>query len=112
MTPASTLSIMHERIAELIESDSVRDIEFIMSELSDYGVETEDQVDDAYYGCYPSVEAFCEDMVDDCYHHLIDALPTFLQTAIDYELVWHQSMRHDFFEVYYNGDYYFFNRNF
>ena len=111
MTPA-TLSIMHERIAELIESDSVREVEQFMSELSGYGIETEDQVDDAYYGCYPSVEAFCEDVVNDCYLDVIDALPVWIQSAIDYELAWHQSMRHDFFEVYFNGDYYFFNRNF
>ena len=38
-------------------------------------------------------------------------MPSFLQNAIDYELVWYQSMRYDYYDLEFKGNTYFFNRN-
>ena len=67
--------------------------------------------DDSYFGCYPDVQTFVEDFVNECYLDCINNLPTWLQTAIDYELIWYQSLRHDFFEVSFDGEVYIFNRH-
>lgn len=111
---SETLSDLQQRVSEMLASNDIDRIEKFVSELDDYGIESEEQIDDAYYGCYPSVENFVEDLCEDCYKDVIDALPTFMQTALDYELMWHQSFQHDFFTIYDrdSGDYYFFNRNF
>jgi hypothetical protein len=111
---APEMTDMQQRISEMLCSDDVDSIERFRDELADYGIDSEEQLDDAYYGCYPSHESFVEDLCEDCYKDVIDAMPTFMQSALDYELMWHQSFQHDFFTVYdrNSGDYYFFNRNF
>jgi antirestriction protein len=76
-----------------------------------YGIESIPDFEDAYYGCYPDVQTFVEDFVNECYSDCINNLPTWLQTAIDYELIWYQSLRHDFFEVSFDGEVYIFNRH-
>ncbi len=42
----------------------------------------------------------------------MEALPVWIHHAIDWELVWHQSLRYDYFTVYFDSEYYFFNQNF
>ena len=111
MTTA-TLTDFDQRVCELFDIEATPQLDILVKELEGYGIETEEQIDDAYSGCYPSESAFCEDMLCDVYSDVIDAMPVFLQTAIDWELVWYQSMRHDYFALYSEGDYYFFNRNF
>ena len=98
MTTAITLTDMQQRVSELFEIDSVSKVDTIIQELEGYGIDTEERLDDAYYGCYRDEQ--------------IEAMPVFLQTAIDWELVWHQSMQYDFFAIYHECEYYFFNRNF
>jgi hypothetical protein len=51
-------------------------------------------------------------MLSDVYAEQIEAMPVFLQTAIDWELVWHQTVQYDYFAIYHECEYYFFNRNF
>ena len=109
---ATTLSPLEVHVADIIESDSVSAVDKFLTELSDYGIDTVDQFDDAYSGCYPDVATFCEDLLSDIYHQEIESLPSWLQCAIDWDLVWHQSLRHNYFEVYFNGEYYLFNRDF
>ena len=111
---APEMTDLQQRVSEMLCSDNLTEIERFIAELEDYGIESEEQIDDAYYGCYPSVENFVEDLCEDCYKDVIDSMPTFMQTALDYELMWHQSFQYDFFTVYdrNSGDYYFFNRNF
>ena len=111
---APEMTDMQQRISEMLCSDDVDSIERFRDELADYGIDSEEQLDDAYYGCYPSHESFVEDLCEDCYKDVIDAMPTFMQSGLDYELMWYQSFQHDFFTVYdrNSGDYYFFNRNF
>ena len=102
------------RVSELIGTLKPDRIEHFISELEGYGIDSEEQLDDAYYGCYPSTDGFVEDLCEDCYADVIRSMPTFMQTALDYELMWHQSFQYDFFTIYDrdSGDYYFFNRNF
>ena len=117
-----TLTDMQQRISELFDIDSVSKVDTIIQELEGYGIDTEENLDDAYCGCYRDESTFCEDLLCECYSEAIDAMPVFLQTAIDWELVWYQTVSNDYFAIYhdaaysfpsvYTGEYYFFKRNF
>ena len=112
MTTAITLTDMQQRVSELFEIDSVSKVDTIIQELEGYGIDTEERLDDAYFGCYRDESTFCEDLLSDVYAEQIEAMPVFLQTAIDWELVWHQTMQYDYFTICRDCEYYFFNRNF
>lgn len=112
MTTAITLTDMQQRVSELFDIDSVSKVDTIIQELERYGIDTEENLDDAYFGCYRDEATFCEDMLCDVYAEQIEAMPVFLQTAIDWELAWHQTMQYDYFAIYHECEYYFFNRNF
>jgi len=107
-----TITDMQQRVSELFDIDSVSKVDTIIRELEGYGIDSEENLDDAYSGCYRDEETFCEDLLSDVYAEQIEAMPVFLQTAIDWEMVWHQSMKYDFFSVYFGGEYYFFRRDF
>ena len=111
---APPMTDLQQRVSEMLCSDNIERIDKFINELDDYGIDSEEQIDDAYYGCYPSEDNFVEDLCEDCYKDVIDAMPTFMQSALDYELMWYQSFQYDFFTIYDrdSGDYYFFNRNF
>ena len=100
----STIQINGEAVA-LPDSAALVDV------LRSHGIEEPSQLEEAYSGCFPSVEAFSENLIEECYSEALDAMPTFLQTAVDYEMVWHQSLQYDYIEIYFNYEYYFFNRN-
>ena len=106
-----TLSEFQQFLANHLGIDSVTRTDLFRHELEGYGVESVNDFDDSYFGCYPDVQTFVEDFVNECYSDCINNLPTWLQTAIDYELVWYQSLRHDFFEVSFDGEVYIFNRH-
>lgn len=107
-----TITDMQQRVSELFDIDNMSKVDTIIQELEGYGIDTEENLDDAYSGCYRDESTFCEDLLCDIASEAIDALPIFLQTAIDWEMVWHQSMQYDYFAIYHDGEYYFFNRNF
>jgi hypothetical protein len=52
---------------------------------------------------------FAEEFSDDVYPS--DDLPEIYRFAIDYQLVWYQSLRYDFYDLEFKGNTYFFNRN-
>ena len=106
-----TMTEMQEAVSKILETDQLHQIDMFIAELRSHGIDEVEQLEEAYSGCFPSVEAFSENLVEDCYHDVINELPVFLQTAIDYEMVWHQSLQYDFSEIYFNYEYYFFNRN-
>lgn len=114
MLLAPSMTDFQQRVSELFDTINPDRIEFFINELEGWGIDCEEQLDDAYYGCYPSTDGFVEDLCEDCYSDVIASMPMFMQTALDYELMWHQSFQHDFFTIYDrdSGDYYFFNRNF
>ena len=107
-----TLTRYQEFLASQLDCDSVSRVDTFRHELEDYGIETIENFEDAYYGCYPDVQTFVEDLVNDVYSHLINELPIWLQTAIDYEMIWYQSLRHDFVDIVFDGETYIFNRSF
>ena len=108
----ATLTRFQEHVASILEIDSVSRTDLFIDEIEGYGVDSVDTFRDAYYGCYPNVKTFAEDFVNEVYSHVINELPSWLQYAIDYELIWYQTLRHDFFEVEFDGEIYIFNRNF
>ena len=107
-----TLTRYQEFIANHLGIDSVYRTDLFRNELEGYGVDDIETFEDSYYGCYPDVQTFVEDFVNECYSDTIDSLPIWLASAIDYEMIWYQSLRHDFFEVEFDGEVYVFNRNF
>ena len=108
----TTLTRFQEHVASIIETNSVSRTDLFIDEIEGYGIDSVDTFEDAYYGCYPNVQTFVEDFVNDVYSHVVNELPDWLQYAIDYELIWYQSLRHDFFEVSFDGEVYIFNRHF
>ena len=98
----TTLSPLQEIVSNIIETDAEHLIDMFINELRGYGLDDVEDLQNAYSGCFPSVEAFSENLVEDCYGHELDKLPIFLQSAIDYEMVWHQSLQYDYFEIYFN----------
>ena len=107
-----TLSDLSILVSERFETDSVKEIKTIIDELDDYGIEDEEQFNDSFSGVFSNESEFCEELMSDCYSEQIESLPSWLQNAIDWEMVWFQSLRYDYFTVYFNNQYYFFNRNF
>ena len=107
-----TLTRYQEFLADHLGIDSVYRTDLFRHELEGYGVDNIETFEDAYYGCYPNVQTFVEDFVEDCYSDVLNTMPTWLQTAIDYEMIWHQNFKYDFFEIEFDGEVYIFNRNF
>tara|TARA_B100001094_G_scaffold321141_1_gene368409 strand:+ start:1488 stop:1817 length:330 start_codon:yes stop_codon:yes gene_type:complete len=107
---APTLTRFEEAISKVIESEDVNDIEQFMEELESYGITKISQLEEAYSGCYRDEATFCEDLMSETLSD--DTLPIWVYHAIDWELVWYQSLRYDYFTVYFDSEYYFFNQSF
>ena len=87
---------------------------FIAMLASDMSITTAEQFEDAFYGEWEGVgdhitTKFTEDWCEDVYPS--DDLPDIYRCAIDFELVWYQSLRYDFYDLEFKGNSYFFNRN-
>ena len=81
--------------------------------LDDEGITTAEQFEDRFYGEWEGVgdhvtTKFTEEFMDEVYP--TDDLPDIYRYAIDFELVWYQSLRHDFYDMEFKGNTYFFNR--
>ena len=93
-------------------------VQELLQELDDYGIETVEQFEDAYAGCvdapaFVSPEAmFCETLADDCGYMGNTNLPSFIANHIDWQAVWDCELRHDYFTIEADGDTYFFSRHF
>ena len=112
MTTTSDLTDLQQRVSELFSIDSVSKVDTIIQELEGYGIDNEETLDDAYSGCYRDESTFCEDLLYDINSDILDKMPVYLESAIDWELVWYQSIQYDYFAIYHECEYYFFNRNF
>jgi hypothetical protein len=87
---------------------------FINMLASDMNITTAEQFMDAFYGELEGVgdhvtTKFTEDWCEDVYP-TVD-MPDIYRCAIDFELVWYQSLRYDFYDMEFKGNTYFFNRN-
>lgn len=83
-----------------------------ISELSDYGIETAEQWQDAFsrYDSGYDVEArFAEEYYNDC-GLISDDNPIYF--AIDWDIVWRHSLSYDFMTFEFNGETWFFHNNF
>ena len=105
---------IHESTSFIIDEDEYD--AFINMLAADLNITTAEQFCDAFSGEWEGVgdhitSKFTEELIDDCYSHEIESMPSFLQSAIDYELVWYQSMRYDYYDLEFKGNTYFFNRN-
>ena len=66
-------------------------------DLIDYGIETAEQFEDAYQGSYRDGAEFSESMIAESGYLDQADLPDFITHAIDYDVMWECSLRHDYF---------------
>ena len=109
--PTATMTDMQRAVADILETESLHLIDMFIYELRKHGIEDPSKLEKAYSGCFPSVQAFTENYLEEFWSETLDVMPTFLITAIDYDAVWYQRLQHDYTEIYFDYEYYFFNRN-
>ena len=85
-----------------------------IAQLKDEGITTAEEFCDRFYGEWEGVgdhvtAEFAEQCMDDVYP--TDDLPEIYRNAIDFERVWYQSLRYDFYDMEFQGRTYFFNRH-
>ena len=81
--------------------------------LDDEGITTAEEFCDRFYGELDGVgdhvtTKFTEEWCESVYP--TDDLPDIYRCAIDFELVWYQSLRYDFYDMEFQGRTYFFHR--
>lgn len=81
---------------------------------SHVGITTAEQFEDAFSGELEGVgdhitTKFTEELCDDVFP--TDDIPDIYRTAIDFELVWYQSLCYDYYDMEFKGNTYFFNRH-
>jgi len=108
----SLIDEIAERTSYIIDE---QDYDNFIETLSDYGITTAEQFEDAFYGEFDGygqrvLIEFTENLVDDLGY--LDQVPDILKNAIDYELVYYQTIQHDFVDFQFNENTYIFNRNF
>jgi len=107
-TPAETLRNEIESESSWFDYFEDKSIEFF-NELVDHGIETLEQFEDSYQGEHRSGALFAEELSQDCsYLGSNQSIPDFILNHIDWETVWSNELRFDFFEV----DGHFFSSNF
>ena len=104
---------IHESTSYIIDEDEYD--AFISMLDADLNITTAQQFCDAFSGEWMGVgdritSEFTEQFCDDVYGN--DSLPEIYRNAIDYQLVWYQSLRYDYYDLEFKGNTYFFNRNY
>ena len=104
---------IHESTSFIIDEDEYDS--FISLLNADLNITTATQFCDAFSGEHEFTgehitTKFAEGFCDDVYPS--DDLPLIYRSAIDYQLVWYQSLRYDFYDLEFKGNTYFFNRNY
>ena len=99
-------------------SDDIPDVDDeLFEEISDNGIETVEQWEDAYVCSMPTsifVEAqFVEQLMDDLGYLTEDSsMPDFITSHIDWPSVWDCELSHDYFIIESNDQTHFFSRHF
>ena len=101
-----------DRTSFIIDEDEYD--EFI-SMLSDYGITTAEQFADAFESEYEGYgehiyTKFAEDLCDSL--ELTSRVPDLFISAIDFELVYYQSLQYDYMDFDFRGNRYFFRNSF
>ena len=102
---------IHDRTNFIIDED---EYDAFIDELKDEGITTASEFEDRFYGEWESVgdhvtSNFSEQLMEDVYPS--HDLPDIYRYAIDFELVWYQSLRYDFYDMEFKGNTYFFHRH-
>ena len=102
---------------EYIKNDIPDLDESLFEEITDLGIETEDQWEDAYVCTMPTsifVEAqFVEQLMDDLgYLEEDSSMPDFIKSHIDWQEVWDCELRHDYFTIESQDQTHFFSRHY
>ena len=98
-----------KELRELLEDNGYSFTRFFVEELVDYGIESLEQFEDSYQGQYANGAEFAEQLCEDCgYLGLQSDIPDFILNHIDWETVWSNELRFDYFEI----DGHFFSSNF
>ena len=103
--------MIEDRCPEFTKLDAEQCQEF-MDELSEYGITTAEQFENAYYYQFDSYKAeaeFSEYVATEI--NCVD-IPAYIFSHIDWQSMWDCELRHDFFTIEFDGETYFFNSNF
>lgn len=81
-----------------------------IEELANYGINDVEQFEDRFEGEF---EGYGERVYSEFSENLVDSLgyniqPEFIANCIDWELVWHSSLRYDYNAIDFKGNTYFF----
>ena len=104
--------MIEDRCPEFEKLDAEQCQEF-MNMLSDYGIKTADDFESAYFTqfSYAHDESHYGELVEYCVTEIdCKELPEFL--VIDWQASWYQNYRHDFIDIEFDGEVYFFFANF
>jgi len=101
-----------ERTSFIIDEDEYD--EFI-EVLADYDITTAEQFEDAFRGEFEGygqhiLTEFTENLIDEIGY--LDQVPDILKSAIDFELVYYQTVRYDYIDFQFRENTYIFNRNY
>ena len=99
-----------ERTNFIIDED---EFDAFIDELKDEGITNAEEFCDRFHGEWEGVgdhvtTKFTEEWCEEVYP--TDDMPDLYRCAIDFELVWYQSLRYDFYDLEFKGNTYFFNR--
>jgi PDZ domain-containing secreted protein len=102
---------IHESTSFIIDED---EYDAFIDELKDEGITTAEEFCDRFRGEWDGVgdhvtTKFTEELCEEVYP--TDDLPDIYRFAIDFELVWYQSLRYDFYDMEFKGRTYFFYRH-
>ena len=103
-----TISPEVREFSDALEDNGYSFTVFVVQEMMDYGIETISQFEDAYQGQHLDGASFAEQLCEDCGYLEESNLPAFIQSHIDWETVWSNELRFDYFEI----DGHFFSNNF
>lgn len=107
--------MIEDRCPEFTKLDAEQCQEF-MDELSEYGITTAEQFEDAYYYQTDSWNAeaeFAQHYAEEiaCINQFADA-GMLSMIVIDWQATWDCNLRHDFFNFVFDGETYFFHNHF
>ena len=101
---------IHESTQFIIDEE---EYDLFIAELENEGITTAEEFCDRFTGEWVGVgdhvtTKFTEEWCEEVYP--TDDMPDLYRCAIDFELVWYQSLRYDFYDMEFKGNTYFFNR--
>lgn len=95
-------------IAEVLPNVDEEDAkEWVAKELDDLGIETEEQLREAFYGCYDPWNMY-EEIGQESVENMGERIPEYLEGCINWERLWDSYLRYDFNTFDFAGNTYVF----